>query len=196
MGEAESYQNRRIEFEQPAVTDFVERRVGYGPLRHDGRSDVHRTDHGPPRRTRRADGIWRVHSESIRALCRERYGTREIAAWIAFRPPEAYRSALASRHLFVAERADEIVGFGQFDPARGEVEACYVSPDVVGHGVGADLLARMEEDARAAGHTFVRLNATLNAEPSTPARIPEARRRATASLNESSCPAPEEKRLP
>ncbi len=111
-----------------------------------------------------ADGIWRVHSESIRALCRERYGTREIAAWVAFRPPEAYRSALASRHLFVAERADEIVGFGQFDPARGEIEACYVSPDVVGRGVGADLLARMEEDARTAGHAVVRLNATLNAE--------------------------------
>lgn len=111
-----------------------------------------------------ADGIWRVHNASIRALCRERYGTREIAAWIAFRPPEAYRSALASRHLFVAERADAIVGFGQFDPARGEVEACYVSPDAVGRGVGADLLARMEEAARAAGHAVVRLNATLNAE--------------------------------
>ena len=111
-----------------------------------------------------ADGIWRVHSESIHSLCRERYGTREIAAWVAFRPPEAYRSALASRHLFVAESADEIVGFGQFDPARGEVEACYVSPDVVGRGVGADLLMRMEEDARAAGHAVVRLNATLNAE--------------------------------
>lgn len=110
------------------------------------------------------DGIWRVHNESIRALCRERYGAREIAAWIAFRPPEAYRSALASRALFVAERQREIVGFGQFDPARGEVEACYVSPDAVGQGIGSELVARMEEQARATGHAVVRLNATLNAE--------------------------------
>jgi putative acetyltransferase len=110
------------------------------------------------------DGIWRVHNESIRVLCRERYGAREIAAWIAFRPPEAYRAALASRTLFVAERQEEIVGFGQFDPARGEVEACYVSPDAVGQGVGSDLVARMEEEARATGHPVARLNATLNAE--------------------------------
>lgn len=110
------------------------------------------------------DGIWRVHNESIRALCRERYGAREIAAWIAFRPPEAYRAALASRTLFVCEWGEEIVGFGQFDPARGEIEACYVAPDAVGRGVGSDLIARMEEQARATGHAVVRLNATLNAE--------------------------------
>ena len=110
------------------------------------------------------EGIWRVHNESIRVLCQDRYGPREIAAWIAFRPPEAYRAALASRDLFVAEREDEIVGFGQFDPARGEVEACYVSPGAIGRGVGSDLLARMEEQARATGHAVIRLNATLNAE--------------------------------
>jgi putative acetyltransferase len=110
------------------------------------------------------DGIWRVHNESIRVLCRDRYGPREIAAWIAFRPPEAYRAALASRTLLVAEREEEIVGFGQFDPARGEIEACYVSPDAVNRGVGSDLVVRMEEQARATGHAVVRLNATLNAE--------------------------------
>jgi GNAT superfamily N-acetyltransferase len=110
------------------------------------------------------DGIWRVHNESIRALCRERYGAREIAAWIAFRPPEVYRAALASRTLYVAEWGGEIVGFGQFDPARSEVEACYVAPDAVGRGVGSELIARMEEQARATGHAAVRLNATLNAE--------------------------------
>jgi GNAT superfamily N-acetyltransferase len=110
------------------------------------------------------EGIWRVHNDSIQVLCRERYSPREIAAWIAFRPPAAYRSALASRDLFVAERESEIVGFGQFDPARGEVEACYVSPAAVGRGIGSDLIARLEERARAMGHAVIRLNATLNAE--------------------------------
>lgn len=37
------------------------------------------------------EGIWRVHNDSIEVLCRERYSPREIAAWIAFRPPAAYR---------------------------------------------------------------------------------------------------------
>lgn len=111
------------------------------------------------------DAIFRVHSESIRVLCRERYGEREIAAWIAFRPPEAYRQAFASRELFVAEWQGEVVGFGQLDPRRGEIEACYVAPGAVGSGVGAALLRRMESEARRRGHSIVRLNATLNAEP-------------------------------
>lgn len=111
------------------------------------------------------DAIFRVHSDSIRELCRDRYGPREIAAWIAFRPPEAYRLAMASRDLFVAEWQGEVVGFGQFDSRRGEIEACYVAPEAVGSGIGSALLARMEEEARRSGHSVVRLNATLNAEP-------------------------------
>jgi GNAT superfamily N-acetyltransferase len=110
------------------------------------------------------EAIFRVHGDSIRVLCRERYGEREIAAWIAFRPPEAYRTAFASRELFVAERRGEIVGFGQLDPRRGEIEACYVAPAKIGSGIGAALLGRMEEEARRRGHAVVRLNATLNAE--------------------------------
>jgi len=111
------------------------------------------------------DAIFRVHGDSIRTLCRDRYGPREIAAWIAFRPREAYRLALASRDLFVAEWQGEIVGFGQLDARRGEIEACYVAPEAVASGIGSALLARMEDEARRRGHTVVRLNATLNAEP-------------------------------
>lgn len=110
------------------------------------------------------DQIYRVHGDSIRALCRERYGEREIAAWIAFRPQDSYRTAFASRELFVAEWQGRIVGFGQLDPRRGEIEACYVAPEAVGSGIGAALLGRMEDEARRRGHVFVHLNATLNAE--------------------------------
>jgi GNAT superfamily N-acetyltransferase len=108
--------------------------------------------------------IWRVHTDSIRELCCERYGPEEITAWIAFRPPDAYLKALDSRALFVAEWQGEVVGFGQLDPARGEIEACYVAPEAVGSGIGSALLARMEDEARRRGHRIVRLNATLNAE--------------------------------
>jgi GNAT superfamily N-acetyltransferase len=108
--------------------------------------------------------IWRVHNDSIRELCGQRYGPEEITAWIAFRPPDAYLQALASRALFVAEWQGAIVGFGQLDPARAEIEACYVAPEAVGSGIGSALLARMEDEARRRGHRVVRLNATLNAE--------------------------------
>lgn len=117
-----------------------------------------------PARESDVEAIYRVHTESIRALCRERYGEREVAAWIAFRPPESYQLAFASRELFVAEWQGVVVGFGQLDARRGEIEACYVAPDAVRSGVGAALLTRMEEEARRHGHAVVHLNATLNAE--------------------------------
>jgi predicted N-acetyltransferase YhbS len=117
-----------------------------------------------PARESDVDQIYRVHSNSIRALCRERYSEREIAAWIAFRPQDSYRTAFASREMFVAEWQGQIVGFGQLDPRRGEIEACYVAPEAVGSGIGAALLGRMEDEARLRGHAFVHLNSTLNAE--------------------------------
>lgn len=111
-----------------------------------------------------AEAIHRVHSESIRELCSARYAPREIAAWVAVRSPTSYRVALASRALYVAEREGEIVGFGQLDPEKSEIEACYVAPAAIGSGVGAALLAAMEADAVRRGHAVVRLNSTLNAE--------------------------------
>ena len=117
-----------------------------------------------PARESDVEQIYRVHGDSIRALCSERYGEREIAAWIAFRPQDSYRTAFASRELFVAEWQGQIVGFGQLDPRRGEIEACYVAPEAVGSGIGAALLGRMEDEARRRGHALVHLNATLNAE--------------------------------
>jgi len=111
-----------------------------------------------------AEEIFRVHSDSILALCSDRYSPDEIAAWIAVRSPASYRVALASRALFVAEWQGEIVAFGQLDPEKGEIEACYVAPAAVGAGVGAALLGRMEDEALRRGHSFVRLNSTLNAE--------------------------------
>lgn len=111
-----------------------------------------------------AEEMFRVHSDSIRVLCGARYGPEELAAWIAVRSPASYRVALLSRALYVAEWQGEIVGFGQLDPEKGEVEACYVAPGAVGVGVGAAILFRMETEALRRGHSVVRLNSTLNAE--------------------------------
>lgn len=111
-----------------------------------------------------AEEIHRVHSDSIRQLCSGRYAPREIAAWVAVRSPASYRVALATRALYVAEREGGIVGFGQLDNEKAEIEACYVAPEAIGAGFGAALLAAMEDGARRRGHAVVRLNSTLNAE--------------------------------
>ncbi|MGH9369133.1 MAG: GNAT family N-acetyltransferase [Thermoanaerobaculia bacterium] len=112
-----------------------------------------------------AESIWRVHTDSIRALCAERYRPDEIEAWVEFRSPESYREANDSRALFVAEWQGAVIGFGQLDVGRGEIEACYVAPEAVGGGIGSALLAAMEDEARRRECPRVRLNSTLNAEP-------------------------------
>ncbi len=67
--------------------------------------------------------------------------------------------------MFVAERDGEVVGFSQFDPAKGEVEALYVLPEAAGTGVGRALLSRAEEEAGTLGIERLLLSSTLNAEP-------------------------------
>src|SRR5439155_619481 len=121
-----------------AVTDLLERKVGSLTVRIDRTTCI-----GTANCAKVAPELFVLDDERI----------------VTFREP-----AVASRELFVAERQGQIVGFGQLDPRRGEIEACYVAPGAVGFGIGKALLGRMEEEARRRGHSVVHLNATLNAE--------------------------------
>jgi GNAT superfamily N-acetyltransferase len=118
------------------------------------------------RRARDTDreAIWKVHTESIRALCAGWYGDAEIDVWIARLTPEVYRGAILNRVMLVAEDADDVVGFGQLDVERREVEAVYVRPEGVRRGIGAAILRRLEELARTQGIGRLHLCASLNAQ--------------------------------
>ncbi len=56
-----------------------------------------------------------------------------------------------------------IVGFGVFNQESREIEAVYVSPDVMRRGVGLMILGLLETRARALGLEVLSLNASLNA---------------------------------
>jgi GNAT superfamily N-acetyltransferase len=118
------------------------------------------------RRARDTDreAIWRVHSESIRGLCAGWYGEAEIGIWVGRLTPEVYRGAILNRVVLVAEQDGEMIGFGQLDLDRGEVEAVYVVPGTVRRGVGSRLLRSLEEVARSRGLGRLRLCASLNAQ--------------------------------
>lgn len=110
------------------------------------------------------DAIWKVHIAAIRALCAGWYGEAEIDVWIARLTPDAYRGAILNRVMLVAEEGGDVVGFGQLDVERREIEAVYVQPGVVRRGIGAALLARLEELARIQGVGRLHLCASLNAQ--------------------------------
>jgi putative acetyltransferase len=111
-----------------------------------------------------APSIARVHVAAIRGLGSQHYTADQIAAWSADKHPDRYRQALADgEFMVVAERlADgELVGFASRQ--GNEVRAVYVDPEHARRGVGSELLAVVEADARARGETSLRLDSSIGA---------------------------------
>jgi putative acetyltransferase len=109
------------------------------------------------------EGIWRAHTQAIRELCKTHYAPEEIAAWAGLLHPESYQGVIISREFFVAEDQDRIVGFAQLHLTSGEVEAVYFHPSTARHGIGGQLLGKLEERAKENGLPALHLDASLNA---------------------------------
>jgi N-acetylglutamate synthase-like GNAT family acetyltransferase len=107
--------------------------------------------------------IWRVHVKAIRETCVSHYSQEVIRIWAGRLQPDKYEEAIRSNEFFVAEENGAVVGFGELDPAGGEIQGLYVSPDVRGRGVGQKLLWTLEERARAFGLGSLHLTSSLNA---------------------------------
>jgi putative acetyltransferase len=73
------------------------------------------------------------------------------------------RSQIDEEVTRVALEDELIVGFGTIVPSLNELRACYVHPRSTRQGIGRQLLAVLEEEARAAGSGWLKLNASLNA---------------------------------
>ncbi len=110
------------------------------------------------------EAIWRVHRAAIEQTCARRYDADVIAAWVARLKPESYRGVVQRGVVVIAEDEGEAIGFGQLDSTAGEIQAVYVAPAAQGRGVGAALLAHLEQAALTAGRSRITLQATLNAE--------------------------------
>jgi putative acetyltransferase len=111
------------------------------------------------------EGIWRVHTAAIRETCSSHYPPEQIEAWAGLlSASSSYDQALAEHEMLVAvDAGGQVVGFGQLDVLRSEIEAIYVDPAASGRGVGRALLAQLEQLARERGLQALQLAATLNA---------------------------------
>ncbi len=109
--------------------------------------------------------ICRVHQEAARKLAAGAYSSEQIEAWVGRLTPESYADVIRTHVLIVAVDERGVIGYGQLDPARGEVDAVYVAPEAAGHGVGTALLLALEQTARNYGLLNLHLIATLNAVP-------------------------------
>lgn len=124
-----------------------------------------------------ADGIWQVHTDSIKQLCSSHYSSEQIADWVGRQKRERY-SQLISRDddFVVAEYGDrKVVAFGHLGRCSNhekfssqvnfEVFGFYVSPTVKRQGVGRRLMAELERRAVVQGGVRLGVFSTLNAVP-------------------------------
>lgn len=114
------------------------------------------------------DALLDLHVASIRGLGAATYSPHQVDAWAT--KPEGTRPYEASirderRHLVVAERDAELVGWGRLDCSDGQVSAVYVHPDHARDGVGSVIMAHLEDVARERGILRLHLWASLNAIP-------------------------------
>lgn len=114
------------------------------------------------------EAILALHVASIRRLGAETYSPRQVDAWAT--KPEGtspYEASIRDdgRHVIVAERDGELLGWGRLDRSDGEVSAVYVHPDHARQGVGSALVAHLEALAREWGFDRLHLWASLNAVP-------------------------------
>lgn len=108
--------------------------------------------------------ICRVHQAAARQLAARSYSSEQIEAWVGSLTPESYANVMRTHAIVVAEdERRNVIGFGQLDPARGEIDAVYVDPSAARSGVGTALLGALEQIARNCGIFHLHLIATLNA---------------------------------
>jgi putative acetyltransferase len=67
--------------------------------------------------------------------------------------------------VVATDSTGKIIGFGSIVPTNSELRAVYVDAANGGRGVGRALLARLEELAREAALTELRMDASINAVP-------------------------------
>lgn len=109
-----------------------------------------------------AEAIYEVHKRSISRLCSGFYSPLQVEEWVELRTPQHYEKSINDGCVLVAEGLGSVVGFAVFSTETGELDALYVHPDYVSHGIGTQLLTAVESKALDQGLSAITLNATLN----------------------------------
>lgn len=126
---------------------------------------------GPPFTIRAgtpADGaaILDLHRRSILRLGRAAYSKAEVESWAHGLSAKGYARAMGEKgesFLLGVDAAGRVIGFCSFK--NDQVCGLYVDPSCARSGIGRILLRRAEAAIAAAGHTAIRVQASLTGRP-------------------------------
>lgn len=108
--------------------------------------------------------IWDIRIAAIRAQCRGFYREEILEAWTKGDLSDQFVAWVESS-FYVATDGDAIVGTGTINMESGQIDAVFVHPDYIGHGVGKRMMAHLEGLALSTELKAVSLDSTLNAAP-------------------------------
>lgn len=117
--------------------------------------------------------IHTIHISCIQEICCSHYTQSDIIKWTGRQSTNRYLSHMRNSKVIVAElptqgNKKEVVGFGHIgvtdrEGCDHEVKALYVSPKVIGKGVGSALMKALQEIAKMEGGNKVLLFSSKNA---------------------------------
>jgi len=109
--------------------------------------------------------IHRVHSAAIRGLCATAYSAELIEAWASNQDLTRYRKMFVpSTRCLVAVADGAVCGFGSLELPQSRLASLFVQPEFAGIGLGRQLLHSLEQLAREAEITTLKVQASLNAQ--------------------------------
>jgi N-acetylglutamate synthase-like GNAT family acetyltransferase len=109
-----------------------------------------------------AVSIWEIRNAAILSGCQAYYPVELLKAWTGGEMTEQFVQAVIEQ-FYVATLRDEVLGTGAINLDSAQLDAVFVRPDMMGRGVGRQIVAFLEELARQAGLTRLTLDSTLNA---------------------------------
>src|SRR5688572_20014532 len=118
-----------------------------------------------PATTNDGPAIVKIQQAAIRELCAGDYSAEQLASWSSAVAFEPFQPSVATHLFLVAEGANGIVGFADFDDSSGEILSIYVLSEHARLGLGSMLLQTIETRARAAGVREMIVNSSLTAVP-------------------------------
>ncbi len=111
--------------------------------------------------------ILRIKRAAIEHIDDDSYDSEQLAAW---KPDddavEEFKRAIRSDlfDVLVAERQDDIAGYGVLNVEVGRIDAVYVHPGAAGQGIGRSLVRQFEIRAQMHGITDLAIVSSLNAQ--------------------------------
>lgn len=111
-----------------------------------------------------ASFAWEIRNAAIVSGCEGFYPDELLEEWTSGDMTEEFVE-FVDENLHVACRSGQVVGTGMIDHNSGKLDAIFVRPDLMGNGIGKQIMLFLEDVGRTSNLKTLTLEATLNAAP-------------------------------